>query len=115
MIDPYLILGVERDAGDEAIRQAYLAAIRACPADRDPERFKTYQRALDAIGTLRKRLAYDLFEATEPTAGALLRQIDHAARSPGRPSEAQFRAALRASIAGATLSSSLGGGDDEPR
>jgi len=115
MIDPYQILGVDRDAEDQKIRQAYLAAIRACPADRDPDRFKSYQRALEAIGTQRQRLAHALFDVPEPTAAALLLQIDHAATAPGRPTQAQFRAALGASITGAALFPWPDGGDDEPR
>jgi len=41
MQDPYLTLGVARDATDDNIHQAYLTAIRCCPAEQDPEVFQS--------------------------------------------------------------------------
>ena len=65
--DPYKILGVEPSANDEAIRAAYLSAIRDCPPDRDRLRFEQIRAAYEALETPRKRLEYALFDTTPPT------------------------------------------------
>ncbi len=72
MTDPYRTLGVPALSGDatrddEAIRAAYLAAIRACPPERDRARFEQVRAAYDAIATLRARMSHDLFDHTAPT------------------------------------------------
>lgn len=67
MPDPYLILGVASDADDEAIRAAYLAAVKACPPERDPARFVALREAYEAIGNRRARLAHELFDIRPPT------------------------------------------------
>jgi curved DNA-binding protein CbpA len=56
MIDPYRVLGVDLTAGDEAIRAAYLAAIRESPPERDRERFESVRTAYEAICNHRRRL-----------------------------------------------------------
>ena len=38
--DPFAVLGVDENAGDEAIKQRYLALVRAYPPDREPDRFQ---------------------------------------------------------------------------
>lgn len=112
MIDPYQTLDTSRDSDDEAIRKAYLVAIRACPADRNPERFKLIQSAFEMISTVRKRVAYELFGIPEPTTMDLQLQIDAASTAKGRPSEAQFRATL-AATAFRVASPVPGGGDHD--
>ncbi|MBK5935513.1 MAG: molecular chaperone DnaJ [Halorhodospira halophila] len=91
--DPYLCLGVERDADDAAIHAAYLAAVRACPPERDARRFEALRQAYQAIRTERLRLAQELFDTRPATAIDLL---DRAAptEAPGRPDEETFRAVL---------------------
>jgi curved DNA-binding protein CbpA len=54
MIDPYRVLGVEPEASDEAIRAAYLAAIRQSPPERDRERFANVREAYEAISDQRR-------------------------------------------------------------
>ncbi|ABM60937.1 heat shock protein DnaJ domain-containing protein [Halorhodospira halophila] len=91
--DPYLCLGVARDAEDETIHGAYLAAVRGCPPERDPRRFEALRQAYQAIRTERMRLAHDLFDTLPATA---LDILDRAAPAhpPGRPDEESFRAVL---------------------
>lgn len=94
MSDPYTVLGVTTDADDAAIHDAYLAAIKACPPDRDPQRFQAVRGAYEAIRTRKDRLAHELFDTTPPGVPELL---DRAApvTAPGRPERALFEALLR--------------------
>ena len=41
-MDPFAVLGIEETADDEAVRAAYVQALRASPPDRDPERLSPY-------------------------------------------------------------------------
>ncbi len=68
--DPYSILGVDDDAGDNEIKRRYLALVREFPPDREPERFQTYRAAFEALHTERQRLAAKLLR---PHGGALMR------------------------------------------
>jgi hypothetical protein len=84
MTDPYRILGVLPDADDAAIRAAYLAAIRACPPERDAARFERVRTAFEAVGTARARLAHTLFDTTVPSpADVLAALIDAPQPAPG--------------------------------
>jgi preprotein translocase subunit Sec63 len=60
MTDPYDVLGVDRDADDEAIRRRYLELVRQHPPERAPERFaeirEAYDRLRDPIIHLETRL-----------------------------------------------------------
>ncbi|MEA3411801.1 MAG: DnaJ domain-containing protein [Pseudomonadota bacterium] len=94
MQDPYLTLGVARDATDEAIRQAYLAAIRRHPPERDPERFQSICDAYETVRTQKSRLEYALFDTDIPTPGELLERLVEGGR-PGRPDIELFRQILR--------------------
>lgn len=67
MTDPYVTLGVSPDADDATIRAAYLAAVRACPPERDAARFERVRAAFEAIGCAHARLAHELFDATVPS------------------------------------------------
>lgn len=67
MTDPYRILGVTSEADDDTIRAAYLAAVRACPPERDAARFEQVRAAYETIGTAGARLAHALFDATIPS------------------------------------------------
>jgi len=94
MSDPYLTLGVPEDADDTAIHAAYLAAVKACPPERDLKRFEAVRSAYEAIRTRKDRLAHELFDTSAPSASELL---DRAAPvgAPGRPAPALFAALLR--------------------
>ena len=74
MTDPYRLLGVPETADDEAIRAAYLAAIRACPPERD-------------------RLARALFDTSAATVQEVI-EILSADWRPARPGEQRLRRLL---------------------
>lgn len=58
--DPYLTLGVERDAAPEAIKRAYFALVRANPPERSPETFKRIRAAYERLRDPAERLATDM-------------------------------------------------------
>jgi curved DNA-binding protein CbpA len=59
--DPYLVLGLERGAEDEAIRAAYLAKLKQFPPDRAPEEFEQVRDAYDLLRDRRRRARHTLF------------------------------------------------------
>ncbi len=94
MQDPYLTLGVARDATDEIIHQAYLSAIRRCPAEQDPEAFQSIRSAYELLRTKKTRLEYALFNTDLPTQADLLQRLSKG-RQPQRPGVELFRELLR--------------------
>ena len=56
MRDPFTVLGVADDAGDDEIRRRYLTLLREFPPDREPERFQEFRAAYEALSDERKRL-----------------------------------------------------------
>ncbi|HKA54827.1 MAG TPA: J domain-containing protein [Candidatus Binatia bacterium] len=60
-MNPFAVLGLEETADDEAVRAAYLAALRLSPPDRDPERFRRIRDAYEALRDKEHRLALRLF------------------------------------------------------
>lgn len=95
MTDPYRILGVLATADDEAIRAAYLAAIRDCPPERDRQRFERVRAAYEAIASIRGRLSHALFDKTVPTLEDVLATVDADFR-PRRVDERRLRRVLGA-------------------
>ena len=71
MTDPYEILGLGPDAGEEVVRQRYLTLVREHPPERDPERFaairNAYEQVRDPVLSLERRLfqltATDTFDS----------------------------------------------------
>lgn len=63
--DPYAVLRVDREAGEAAIRQAYLEGVRGHPPERDPEGFKRVRQAYERLATADARAAA-LVEVPEP-------------------------------------------------
>src|SRR5215510_1078609 len=59
--NPFTILGLEETAEDEAIREAYLQALRKSPPDRDPDGFRRIRDAYEALRDKERRLALRLF------------------------------------------------------
>ncbi|WP_290652593.1 J domain-containing protein [Aquisalimonas sp.] len=94
MRDPYLLLGVSREADDETIHAAYLAAVRACPPERDAAQFDAVRQAYESIATRRDRLAHELFTPAPPRVNDLLDRVAPAQASQ-RPTLDVFRALLR--------------------
>ena len=95
MNDPFTILGVGEDAGDDQIKQRYLALVRAFPPDREPERFQAYRAAYEALRDRRKRLEAKLL-ATNDAALSRLKQLLLAPSKPitGRATKATVSALL---------------------
>jgi DNA-directed RNA polymerase subunit F len=98
MIDPYIVLGVSADAEadpnyDETIRLAYLAAIRACPPERNRERFEQIRAAFESISNQRERLKHSLFNISPPTPADLLQSLEGEFQ-PRMPSEQLLRRVL---------------------
>lgn len=86
MTDPYRQLGVPPTADDATIRAAYLGAIRACPPERDRQRFEQVRAAFEAISSEPRRLAHAMFDTTAPTVHDLLEALSAEWR-PGRATE----------------------------
>lgn len=95
MTDPYRILGVPATAGDEAIRIAYLAAIRDCPPERDRQRFERVRAAYEAIASVRARLSHALFDKVVPSPEDVLSAVGTGFQ-PGRVDERRLRRVLGA-------------------
>jgi hypothetical protein len=91
--DPFAVLGVDENAGDEAIKQRYLALVRAHPPDREPERFQEYRRAYEAVRGERERLEVRLLQTSTGALTQLkLRCLRTARTERRRPSEATMAA-----------------------
>ena len=60
-MNPFSVLGLEETADDEAVRAAYLTALRTSPPDRDPEGFRRIRDAYEALRDKERRLALRLF------------------------------------------------------
>lgn len=59
-LDPFHILGVSYGADDDAVRKAYLAAVRENPPDGNAERFGAIIEAYERIKTEEARARYHL-------------------------------------------------------
>ena len=60
-MNPFAALGLDETADDEAVRAAYLAAVRKSPPDRDPEGFRRIREAYEVLQDHERRLALPLF------------------------------------------------------
>lgn len=94
MSDPYLTLGVTPEDGDQAIHDAYLNAIKACPPERDAARFEAVRAAYETLRTRRDRLAHALFDTTPPTLAEVLDRAEPL-QLPRRPPASLVQALLR--------------------
>ena len=94
MPDPYLILGLDADADDDAVQRAYHEAIRRCPPERDAERFAAIRCAYEQLRTLHDRLSHELFDTAPPEAVDILERAAPVG-PPGRPDVALLQALLR--------------------
>jgi hypothetical protein len=84
--DPYVILGLDEAADDEAVKRRYLALVRAYPPDREPERFKLYRAAYEALIDEHSRLERRILH----TNGAALARLKAACLSGADPSWARL-------------------------
>ena len=55
-MDSREVLGVNRDAGEEEIRAAYLRKVKEYPPDRSPEEFERIRDAYDSLRDPRRRM-----------------------------------------------------------
>lgn len=67
MTDPREVLGVPPDAGEEAIRAAYLRKVKEYPPDRSPEEFEKVRNAFETLRDPRKR-TLAMLHASDPDA-----------------------------------------------
>lgn len=65
MANPYSILNVTPEAGDDEIRQHYLDAVHRFPPERCPEQFASIRQAYEAIKDEGARLEFLLFNASQ--------------------------------------------------
>ncbi len=95
MNDPFTVLGVGEDAGDDQIKQRYLALVRAFPPDREPERFQAYRAAYEALRDERKRLEAKLLRTNDAALSRLKLHLPAPSRPvSGRASKATVTALL---------------------
>ncbi len=66
MENPYIVLGVDKNASTEDIKKAYFSLIRVHTPEKDPEGFKRIRLAYEAIRDLDKRSKTDLFMFNDP-------------------------------------------------
>ena len=94
-MDPFAVLGVDDDAGDETIRQRYLALVRRFPPDREPDRFQEIRQAYEAIRGARERLEVRLLRTSTAALMRLKRHcLDAADADRRRASSATVTALL---------------------
>jgi curved DNA-binding protein CbpA len=102
--DPFTILGVGEDAGDDEIKRRYLALVRAFPPDREPERFQAYRAAYEALRDERKRLEAKLLRPNDAALSRLkLLCLPDAKPVAARASKATVAALLAEGISQACL------------
>lgn len=65
MANPYSILNVRPEAGDEEIRRCYLEAVHRFPPERCPEQFVSIRQAYETIKDEGARLEFLLFDASQ--------------------------------------------------
>ncbi len=90
-MNPYLVLGVPRDADDARIRRAYLEAIKIDTPETQPVRFKEIATAYDKIKDETSRCRYELFDIEAPGDSPLDAFLRHA-RLAARPTPLGFEA-----------------------
>jgi curved DNA-binding protein CbpA len=61
--DPYHVLDLPADSGDEDIRRRYLELVRQFSPEKHPEKFAAIRAAYEQLKDLDTRLRYRLFEA----------------------------------------------------
>jgi curved DNA-binding protein CbpA len=93
-VNPFVILGINTDADDDAINQAYLSKVRESPPDRDPQKFQAIHQAYQAIKDKRARLAHALFDIPEIDSNSIAQALQTEIK-PGRPDSLLFRQMLQ--------------------
>jgi curved DNA-binding protein CbpA len=65
-MDPYRVLGVDRQATDAEIKRAYFQGVRRYPPEKDPEKFREIRTAYEHLRDPKKRAMVDLFLLQPP-------------------------------------------------
>ena len=60
-MNPYEILGISSESGDDSIRSAYLELVKSYPPERHPEKFRQINTAYNELRDKKSRLKYYLF------------------------------------------------------
>ncbi|MBI5444683.1 MAG: J domain-containing protein [Deltaproteobacteria bacterium] len=95
ILDPFAVLGLAPDAGDEAIRSRYLELVRRHPPDRDPQRFVLIREAYELISDEDCRIKFGLFRVVrDPDLKANLEAVEWKTEKK-RPSSQELLARLR--------------------
>ncbi len=63
--DPYKVLGLDRDAAEAEIKQAYFSLVREHSPEHDPEGFKRIRAAYEKLRSTSDRAETDLFTIDE--------------------------------------------------
>jgi curved DNA-binding protein CbpA len=66
--DPYVVLGLERDASQAEIRRTYFDLVRQYPPEQEPQTFKIIRAAYEKLRTPEVRAETDLFLLQAPPA-----------------------------------------------
>ena len=66
MENPYIVLGIPRNASLEEVKKAYFSLIRKHPPEKDPQGFKRIRLAYDSLRDADKRSQTDLFLFNDP-------------------------------------------------
>ena len=90
-MNPYLVLGVPRDADDARIRRAYLDAVKEATPETHPLRFKEIAAAYEKIKDEPSRHRYELFN-TDVSGNSPLEVFLRHARLAARPAPLSFEA-----------------------
>ncbi len=97
MLNPYHVLDVAENSGDEIIRSAYLKMLRKHPLDRNQQAFQQIQQAYGLIKDSEARIQYRLFHVVTVTPQLVSRFI----RSDQQESHIElrtFKAVLKSAI-----------------
>ena len=65
-VDPYRVLGIERQASEAEIKRAYFQLVRQFPPEREPEKFQEIRAAYEALRDPHNRVTLDLFLIQPP-------------------------------------------------
>ena len=86
-MNPYKALGIPNTATDQAIRQAYLAAIKACPPEYDATQFRKLTTAYESIKDIDSRLHNIVFRPKPDGSTPLEVTMDYARTESPVPSD----------------------------
>jgi len=67
-IDPYSILGLENQADEAEIKQAYFRKVREFPPEREPQKFQEIRQAYEKLKDTEFRSLLDIFRLQAPMA-----------------------------------------------